>query len=47
MSIEFQPETPILVKGVFISFALEHFTEKHSFRDDLVLELCMVPMLRN
>ena len=35
--IEFQIETPILVKDFFIFSVLEVFTVKHSFEDDLVL----------
>ena len=45
--IEFQIETPILVKDFFIFSILEVFTVKHSFEDDLVLQLCIVLVLVN
>ena len=34
--IEFQIDTPILVKDFFISSVLENLTEKHSFADNRV-----------
>ena len=35
--IEFQIDTPILVKVFFIFLVLENLTEKHSFADNRVL----------